>query len=117
MSAITASVTELENINKELSSLHKKMKDLRLRKEKLEKEIIEYLDEKEQPGLKYKNIAIVAEEKEKRLRKKKQEKMNDGIAYLKNNGVHNPEKILQSLLDCMKGDVEEKKVLKMKELK
>jgi hypothetical protein len=43
--------------------------------------------------------------------------MNDGITYLKNNGIHDPEKVLKNLLDCMKGDVEEKKVLKIKELK
>lgn len=117
MSTISGSVKELEDINKELASLRGKMKILRERKEKLEGEICQYLDEKDQPGLKYKNIAIVMEEKEKRLRKKKQDKLNDGISYLRDNGISNPEKVLENLLDKMKGDVEEKKVLKIREIK
>ena len=117
MATITGSVKELENINIELASLGKKMRDLRHRKEKLEAEIADYLEEKEQPGLKYKNIAIVTEEKERRLRKKKHEKLNDGVSYLRDNGISNPEKVLETLLDKMRGDIEMKKVLKIKEIK
>jgi cell division septum initiation protein DivIVA len=117
MSSITTSVKELEEINKEMISLRRKIKELKDRKDSIEKDILDYLEKKEEYGLKYKNIAIIAEEKEKRLRKKKQDKLNDGVNYLKENGVSNAEHILQNLLDKMKGNISETKILKLKEIK
>ena len=55
----------------------------------LEEKIIEYLKMKDQPGFKYQNMAVIAEEKDVHNKTKKNEKIERGISVLRNNGIDN----------------------------
>ena len=65
MSSIQGNVQELKEINVEIKRLQNETKKLKKRGQELEKFIISYLNEKEQPGLKYQNTAILIENKAK----------------------------------------------------
>lgn len=117
MSAITAVVSEVNTINAELKILRKKVQELNQRKKKLEQEIIDFCEEKEQPGLKYKGTTIIAEERERHLYKSKKEKEKDAMEVLESQGIDNPQAVLQQLLEAMKGEAIEEKKIKIKKMK
>lgn len=104
MSDIPGLIIELKEISTEIINKTKEMSKLKSRKKHIEEELCKFFDEKKQPGVKYKGVAVVAEEAKTRSRKKKVEKENDCIGILKNSGVGNPEKIYKEIVDKMKGD-------------
>ena len=59
--SIQAKVNELKSIQNELSILRKRSSTLRQKSKQIEQEIEDYLDAKDQPGLKYKGMAIIRE--------------------------------------------------------
>ena len=93
------------------------MDKLKKRKTKLEEDIAKFLKEKDQPGIKYKGIAAVLEDKTKRLPKKKAQKTEDCISVLKAYNVLQPEKLLKDIMETMKGDEVETEVVKIKNIK
>jgi hypothetical protein len=114
--SIQAKVDELNSIKKELDYVRKKTEPLRKRVKELEKEICEYLNTKEQNGLKYKNIAIIKEQKTVRTRKTKEDKLRESINLLRKHGVNNPERLLTELTEAQKGNPQEKEKLTIKKL-
>ena len=56
--SIQGKVNELNSIKNELKSLRQRGKSLRQRGKIIEQEIDDYLDSKDQPGLKYKGTAM-----------------------------------------------------------
>ena len=72
---------------------------------------------KDQPGFKYKNMAVIAEEKDVNNKTKKNEKIERGISVLRNNGIDNAEDLLKELLEEMKGSPTTTTKLKIKEIK
>ncbi len=93
------------------------MKKLNDRKKTIEATIINFLHEKDQPGLKYQGVAIVPEEKEVFKRKKKEEKKEDIKETLRNLGVRDTDKAYEELMSAMKGDADTSVKLKIKSLK
>lgn len=115
--SIQGKVNELQAIQKELKVLRQRGTALRNKVKEIEKEIDDYLISKDQPGLKYKGIAIIREDKTTRRIKKKDEQTTDAIDILEKHGVRSPEKVLTELLDSRRGSPTVKNKLKIKKYK
>ena len=102
--SIQHDVQELKNINIEIQRHRKEMTKLRKRATEIEKNIIGYLNEKEQPGVKYQQTAIIIENKTKRIGKKQKEVDDDSIRILEQNGISNAKDVLNQLLESRRGD-------------
>jgi hypothetical protein len=117
-SEIISYVTELKEITTEVKNRSKELCKLRARKVELEKKICDFLTEKDQPGVKYKDVAIILEKnKYKRMPKKKAQKEEDCLNVLKHYGVSNAEKIFGELLETMKGDEVQKNAIRLKDVR
>lgn len=113
MSEIGAIILELKELNNEIKIRNEELKKLRQRKKEIEENLCKFFEEKKQPGIKYKGLAVVAEDKTARAKKKKAEKTQDCINVLKHYNIHNAEKIYNELLETMKGDEISKKTVKI----
>ena len=107
-------VKELDDIDKEIITLRSKLKILSERKKKIMKFLTKMLTEKNEPGIKYKDLTIIADEKNKRKPLKKDEKIERGTTYLASKGIRVNETVLKELLNELKGDVEMEKYIKIK---
>lgn len=116
-SEITSVIGELKEITNEIKIRSLELSKLRRRKDELEEQVVKFLDEKDQPGVKYKGVAVIAEDKIKRLPKKKSQKEEECLAVLRHFGISNAEKIYNELLETMKGDEIPKKTIKIKDVK
>ena len=81
MSSIQSYVNQLREFNIELTRITKNASVIRKKIKVIEKNILEYLNEKNQPGLKYKYIAIVVENKTKKSNKSKKKKRRRCFTY------------------------------------
>lgn len=99
---ITATVTELKAISVELTRLNTEITKLRRRKKELETVLSKFLEDKKQPGFKYKNMAIVAEEKNRQISKPKDQRLKDAVDILRQNGVANPDRVYDELMKSQK---------------
>lgn len=117
MSEIVGLVRELQDIDNELKRLRKVCRDLRARKTRIESEILFYLEEKDQPGIKYRNLAIVTQDKTKRIYTKKVDKLTVGEEILEKYGIENPKEVLGEVLDAMKGPSEKQKKIALKKIR
>lgn len=115
--SIQGKVNELNSIKNELSALRKRSSGLRQRAKQIEQEINDYLDAKDQPGLKYKGMAIIRETKPKHKTKKKADQKADAIYVLEQNGIDDPERVLEEILTARKGSPTEYTKLKFKKYK
>jgi len=115
--SIQSYLNELNSIKSELKTIRTRGTLLRSRAKKIEEHIKEYLDSKEQPGLKYKGTAIIREIKTKHNNKKIVEQKADCIQVLEKYGINNPEKLLEELHDAKKGHPIEETKLKFKKYK
>lgn len=115
--SIQGQVDELKSIQNELASMRKKGSALRKRAKQIEEEIDAYLDAKDQPGLKYKGMAIIRETKPKRNPKKKSDQKADSINVLEQYGVEDPEKVLEEVMEARRGTPTEQRKLKFKKYK
>jgi hypothetical protein len=113
MSEITAIVEELKSLSSEIKTRNAELTKLRKRKKDLDDTVIKFLEEKNQPGVKYRGLAVIAEEKMKRKPKKKSQKMDDCISVLQGHRVDNPERVLKDIIETMKGDEVESKTVKI----
>jgi chromosome segregation ATPase len=115
--SIQGKVTELQSIKGELKSLRERGTKLRTRIKEIEEEIDTYLEVKDQPGLKYKGLAITIDTKEKRKIKKKTDQINDAISVLEKHGVHNPKTVLDEIVEARRGSPTEHRKLKIQTYK
>ena len=113
-SEIKQNIEELKEIQIEIKNQNASLKELRLRRKELEANIIQYLDESEQEGLRYQNIVFMKTDKKKTMRKKKQEKEEDMKKVLEKHGVDNAKEALSDLTEAMKGPQSEVSCLKMR---
>jgi hypothetical protein len=113
MAEIGSIIIELKELNNELKIRNEEMKKLKKRKKEIEESLCKFFEEKKQPGIKYKGMAVVAEDKTGRMKKKKAEKTQDCINVLKHYNIHNAEKIYNELMETMKGDEISKKTVKI----
>lgn len=116
MSSITAAVTELNNLHSELKRLRIDMKKLHDRKKVLEKEVIEYINARDQPGIKYQGVTIIPEEKQTFKIKGKKQKEEDVKNLLRRFGV-DEENAYSELMTAMKGSPDQKVKLTIKQLR
>lgn len=114
--SIKGYVDELEQLQAEIKRNNIRNSILRKRVKELENNITVYLDEKGQHGLKYKGRAIIVEQKEKRMTKKKKDKETDIISLFEELGVNDPQNAYIRLLDTQKGDSIEQKKIKFKKI-
>jgi hypothetical protein len=110
-------VNELKNINLEIKRLTQQTTALRKRAKSIEQNIIEFLNEKEQHGVKFQDTAIVVETKPKWTYKGKKDKDEDSIRILEEHGISNPRDVLDELFKARKGDEIESKKIKITKIK
>jgi len=115
--SIKSDVLELESIRAEIKSLAAKRKELRKREKVVEERIIQYLEIKEQPGLKHHGTAIILEQKEARERKKAKERDMDAKLVLERYGISDADRVLAEVLEARKGNKVPVKKLKIKKYK
>ena len=117
MSSIVSYISELQSINQAIAENNKKNASLRKRVKQLEKEIADYLEAKDQPGVKFQNVAIVVEKKPKWTTKNKKEKEKDSLRILEDYGVTESRSALEDLMRVRKGEEFEDKKIKIKKIK
>lgn len=110
-------VDELLRLKEALKRNRREGSRMRRRLKQLEEELGLYLESKEQSGFKYRNLAIIKENKIKRAIKKKKEKETDSIRFLEQQGIKNPQKILDGILECRRGEPVEQIKLSYKKYK
>ena len=114
--SIKSDVNELNNLNLEIKRQTEVMKRLKKRKKELEDNILLYLEEKDQIGLKYQNTAVIVEHTHKRQNKKRSDREKDAVQVLKQYGIENANSALKELLEAYRGDQVDKIALKFKKL-
>jgi hypothetical protein len=117
MSIIQGKVNELNAIKSELKSLRVRGSTLRKSAKKIEEEINEYLDIKDQHGVQYKGTAIYREIATKRRIKNKSDAKADAIDVLERRGVESPEKVFDEMMDARRGSPKEQRKLKFEKIK
>ena len=118
MSSIQGDINEIKEINAEIQSLRRRLAALKQQKIKAEDRINSFLEEKQQPGVKYRGLAVTLEEKNKRLYKDKKSKEIDGIDILEKYGItSNSKQVLDELMEAMRGELTTTSVIKVKPLK
>jgi len=109
--SIKGYVKELEDINIELTRLKKLTRSLNLKKKEIEANIVEYLADKDTPGVKYKNSTILVKSTMKRYPLRKAESQTNTRRVLEDYGIRDPEAFLLELANAKKGEsVEESKI-------
>ena len=114
--SIQSYVQELKEVNTEIKRLQDTIKLMKQRSADLEKQVISYLNEKEQPGVKYKNTAIIIENKPKRLGKTKKDIESESIRILQESGIANPREVLERITKSRKGDQVQIQKVKLKNI-
>lgn len=104
MSKIQSDVYELKQINTEIKRLQNVIKELRKRSSSLETSIVNYLNEKDQKGIKYEGNALILENKIRRVTKSKQKTEEECVRILSENGVNNPQDVLSQIIESRKGE-------------
>ena len=109
-------IQEVERIDIEIKRLSCSLKKLRKQKKIAEENIIRLLKDSDQPGVKYKNNAILVKPKKKKIRKTKNQKNNDILNVLYSLNVSQPEEALQKILEANSGIEEMSDHLQFKKL-
>lgn len=117
MSGIKSNFNELNQINTEIKRISEVLRRLRARAKEVEQNILQYLESKEQEGVKYDGTVVLVESKTKRVSKKKKEVEEDSINVLREHGIENPERVLQEILEARRGEAVQNQKLKIKKLK
>jgi len=116
-SFIKSLIDEINGIDKEIKTLKLRVKGLNSRRKTVEKQILEFLEQNEQPGVKYKNLAFYQETKARRKIKKKADKRNDCMAVLNSLGIQNSESAYRAIENAMRGYIQEENSLTIKKIR
>lgn len=100
---IVGHVRELTALKAEAKRLRDETKKNNERIKKTELVIVDFMSKKEQSGLKFKNITIIAEEKVMRKQKSKQQKVVDLRDTLSKYDVDTSAEMISELLETVKG--------------
>jgi hypothetical protein len=110
-------VNELKDINTEIKRLKGVTSDLKKRSIQIEKNIISYLNEKNIPGVKDKDTAIIIENKKKRISVSKKNAEQESIKILESHGIMNAKNVLNEILEARKGNNIEMQKVKVTDIK
>ena len=103
--SIKADLEELHHINIEIKRLLGVMKGLRKTKASVEKRILEYLAEKDLPGVKYNGYTILVKKNTKDVYvKPKKARHQELLELLKTSGINDPESFLKKIKDIGKAE-------------
>jgi len=117
--SIKASIQEYESIKSELKTLMTRSRLLRKKLKNIEGEIANYLESKNQIGVKdeFSKKAIILISKETHSHKKVKEREEDSIRILRDNGIEDAEEVLKKILEARKGEKVVKQTLKVQKIK
>jgi hypothetical protein len=104
MTSIQGDIAEVKSLTIELKKQRAIVKQLNQQKKAAEQRIIDYIQSKEQDGMKYNGEAIRVMDKKKRATKKKKDQEEDALTVLRENGIRNPDTVLKQLLESRRGD-------------
>lgn len=111
---IANDMKELKTINNEIRRITIQLKNLRDKKKDLEKHILSFLKQEEQPGLRYQEMVVLSGEKKIRDKKDKEQKEQEIINLLENAGVNDAKNTYNTILEAMKGEQHTVPTLKIK---
>jgi len=114
---IKSYVNELNQINAEIKHVSCHLRTLRKKSKEVEENIIIYLRQKDQPGLKYNGTAILVESKPKRTAKKRVEMEEDSLRVLEDRGIDDPQAVLKEIMEARRGCETEQDRIKIKKIK
>jgi hypothetical protein len=114
--SIKGDVIELNLINAEIKQLSNRTRSLRKKAKEVEARILNYLQEKEQPGVKYNGTAVIIENKTKRASKKSKDREVDALQVLKDNGIQNARDVLDQIIEARKGESIPNQKIRIKKL-
>jgi hypothetical protein len=112
--SISGDVIELKKIKAEIKNLQTVIRKLRQQAKLAEQRIIDFLQAKEQHGIKYKGTAIILENKMSRTVKKKADKETDIRNLLYKYGIDNTDRFISELTEAQKGEGKLSPRIKMK---
>lgn len=110
-------INELQSIYIAIAKNNKDNASLRKRSKLIEQNIAEYLESKDQPGVKFQDTAVVIDKRPKWSYKSKKNTEEDSLKILEEYGISNPKEVLDELLKARKGDEIETKKIKIKKIK
>jgi hypothetical protein len=110
------SVDQLETITAKIKQLTTELTKLKKEKEKIEEKLIEYIDERDVPGVKYRDTMVTKDEKNYRTKKPKAVKLENLATVLDKYGISDHEAFIDSFTEAGKGDEKTKTILKLKKI-
>jgi len=116
-SKTVSDLKELKNITSEIKRLAAETKILRLKKKEIEERIMDYLQENDQPGVKYGELVVLSKESTKHKRLKKKEKEERAISVLEGMGIIDSKAAFDAILESMVGEEYVSQSLQIKETK
>lgn len=115
MTANTISdMKELRNITKELKDMGQKMRALRVREKELKSNILTYLQNTNQPGVRFDELVVMQDEKFSHLKKNKKEREECIIQTLEQAGISDSKAVYDSIQNASKGEIYTARKLKVK---
>lgn len=102
--SIQGDIQELNRLDAEIKRLNKTAQFLRTQKKKVEQRIVQFLDTKDQPGVKYHGMAILTRDQVKHTYKSLKSKDSDILAVLRQYNIDNPESALADIKTALKGN-------------
>jgi len=111
--SIVEDVKQLKLLDTEIKRQQNELRKLRNQKKECEKRILDYLETTEQPGLRFRDMTIIAKDSRRRRYKKKSEKEEAGQMILKKHGIYNSKEALEELLSAMRGSPEHQSKLQI----
>jgi hypothetical protein len=110
--SIQSDLHELDMLEVEIKNLQAQIHTFKKQKKTIEDRIIKFLKDQETQGIKYKDKAILLENRNFRNKKSKSEKMNDISSVLRKHGIKNSEGLLEEILEVQRGNESMNAVLK-----
>lgn len=114
--SIQCDVKELQDLNTEIQRLLKEVKRLRDRKKEVENNIKMYLDENDQPGVKYQGIAVTIASKKGRIAINESAKKEKLREILKEHGITS-DFVISNVIESVKGVPVNKSCIKIHKIK
>ena len=114
--SIVGEIKELDEIEKGIKRLGSTLRGLRVRKKHLEGVITDFLQRHNEPGVKFQGKAIIAQKKDKRVRKKKSER-EEALKNVLSRYVTDPDRVAGEVQEAIQGEQHETMSLKIKNIK
>lgn len=108
---------ELKNIQSEIKRLNEHLKNLRDKKNTIEANILNYLKQTNQIGVKYEDTIVMIHDKKHRQKINQKDKKEEIIKYLENQGIRNAESFFKDISEKMKGTQQTISSIKLTEYK